>query len=63
MITMNWTVLFKCLVMTIVEIWRFINKTELNLTKFNKCPANTLHLHNCPMKISFVRTYIYIRKY
>ena len=25
-----WTILFKCLEMTIVVIWRYINKTELN---------------------------------
>jgi len=27
---LNWTILFKCLEMTIVVIWRYINKTELN---------------------------------
>ena len=26
----NWTILFKCLEMTFVVIWRYINKTELN---------------------------------
>ena len=30
MITMNWTILFKCLEITFAEIWRYINKTELN---------------------------------
>ena len=29
-IGLNWTILFKCLEMTIVVIWRYINKTELN---------------------------------
>ena len=29
-ISLNWTILFKCLEMTIVVIWRYINKTELN---------------------------------
>ena len=29
-IGLNWTILFKCLEMTIVVIWRSINKTELN---------------------------------
>ena len=27
---LNWTILFKCLEMTFVVIWRYINKTELN---------------------------------
>ena len=31
-IGLNWTILFKCLEMTIVVIWRYINKTELNWT-------------------------------
>jgi len=30
-IGLNWTILFKFLEMTIVVIWRYINKTELNL--------------------------------
>ena len=29
-IGLNWTILFKCLEMTFVVIWRYINKTELN---------------------------------
>ena len=29
-ICLNWTILFKCLEMTIVVIWRYIYKTELN---------------------------------
>ena len=29
-IGLNWTILFKCLEMTIVVIWRYINKTKLN---------------------------------
>ena len=34
MITMNWTVSLKGIEMTFVVIWRFINKTELNLIGF-----------------------------
>ena len=29
-IGLNWTILFKCLEMTFLVIWRYINKTELN---------------------------------
>ena len=36
-IGLNWTILFKCLEMTIVVIWRYINKTELNWIELN-CP-------------------------
>jgi len=32
-IGLNWTILFRCLEMTFVVIWRYINKTELNLIK------------------------------
>ena len=32
-IGLNWTILFKCLEMTFVVIWRYINKTELNWIK------------------------------
>ena len=35
-IGLNWTILFKCLEMTIV-IWRYINKTELNWIIINLC--------------------------
>ena len=33
-IGLNWTILFKCLEMTIVVIWRYINKTELNWIEY-----------------------------
>ena len=36
-IGLNWTILFKCLEMTIVVIWRYINKTELN---WIECPRS-----------------------
>ena len=29
-VDLNWTVLFKCLEMTFIAIWHYINKTELN---------------------------------
>ena len=34
-IGLNWTRSLKCLEMTFGVIWRYINKTELNLTCFN----------------------------
>ena len=33
-IGLNWTILFKCLEMTFVVIWRYINKTELNWIEY-----------------------------
>ena len=53
-IGLNWTILFKCLEMTIVVIWRYINKTELNWictvmfgfavpTAWRKCAPSNLH--------------------
>jgi len=35
-IGLNWTILFKCLEMTIVVIWHYINKTELNWIELNQ---------------------------
>ena len=32
LIGLNWTVLLKCLKITFVVIWPYINKTELNVT-------------------------------
>ena len=37
-ISLNWTILFKCLEMTSVVIWRYINK--LNWTELNWCSAD-----------------------
>jgi len=34
-LSVDWTILFKCLEMTIVVIWRYMNKTELNWIDIN----------------------------
>jgi len=57
---LNWTILFKCLEMTIVVIWRYINKTELNWIELKvsvlylKCNPVPAHVHFASIQQSFV---------
>ena len=46
LIGLNWTILFKCLEMTIVVIWRYINK--LNWNWIELCYTNKLNLPYFP---------------
>jgi len=49
---LNWTILFKCLEMTIVVIWRYINKTELNWIEL-KCELIHLAMSGKHQKITW----------
>ena len=67
-IGLNWTILFKCLEMTIVVIWRYINKTELkNWSTVLLATAKSRLIQHCQMEKrdpSLQRTHLhYIQRF